>query len=98
MPTNEQNTLPLKEMIYTELKLLFLIVTDGRKLGGCGDSIRCSDNQAPKCDQSEKSWEQDKIGLIGTCIPKSGYFSTVTFGSGKCRKGSVLCTTACDSY
>ena len=73
-------------------------ITAGQKLGGCGDGIGCSDNKAPKCDQSDKDWDSDKTGLTGTCIPKSGYFSSVVFGSGKCRKGIVHNITACDKF
>ena len=64
------------------------IVTAGKKLGGCGDRIACSDSKAPKCDQRNKDWESDKTGLIGTCIPESSDFSSVVFGGGKCRKGT----------
>ena len=68
---------------------LFSIVTAGKKLGGCGDGISCSDNEAPKCDQRDKDWDGDKTGLIGTSIPNSGDFSLLVFGSGACQKGRI---------
>ena len=77
---------------------MFLIVTAGQKLGGCGDGIGCSDNKAPKCDKENKDWKADKTGLIGTCIPNSSDFSSVIFGSGKCRKGTVHDDTYCDIF
>ena len=69
-----------------------MFVTAGEKLGGCGDGIGCSDSKVYKCDQEDKNWDSDKTGLIGTCIPKSGYFSSVIFGSGTCRKGTKPCS------
>ena len=78
--------------------ILLSIVTAGQKLGGCGDGIGCSDSKAPKCDKKDKDWDSDRTGLIGTCIPKSSDFSSVIFGSGKCRKGIVHDGTAWDTF
>ena len=56
------------------------------------------DNAAPKCDKKDKDWNSDKTGLVGTCRPKSGDFSSVIFGNGKCRKGIVHDDTAYDTF
>ena len=77
---------------------LFSLIIAGQKFGGCGDGIGCSDKKAPKCDQNDKDWESDTTGLIGTCIPKSGDFSSVTFGSGKSRTGTIHDDATCDTF
>ena len=76
---------------------MFLNITAGQKFGGCGDSIGCSD-QALECNQKDKNWSGDKTGLIGTCIPESGYFSLIVFGSGNFRKGKIKYTTASTTF
>ena len=67
------------------------LISAGRRFGGCGDSIGCRDDSISlKCDQSDIKWDSDKTGLTGTCIPRSGYFSTVVFGSGKSRTSNTI--------